>query len=246
MSEYEFKKTTKITFAESNAQNEIKLSNILRHVGDISSEHLEELKLPYEMLWNEGFVFLLTRLGMRITRRPKALETVTIVTSPRKPRGVQMTRDVTFYAENGEELITAQTAWVLADPKTHKICRPKEFPHTVPIDPLFESDYALIKEKLRRGEGAKQIGERVVRYSDIDCNDHMNNAVYADIICDFLPVNLHRERALSECHISFVGEARLGSNITIFSEKCDEDTYYIGADRCEGDRCFEAILKYKP
>ncbi|MEG0839915.1 MAG: thioesterase [Hydrogenoanaerobacterium sp.] len=245
MQEYKFEKTIKISFPECDAQNKIKLSNVLRHIGDMGEEHLDALSLPYKRLWNEGFVFLLTRIGMRITRMPCAMEQLRLVTKARASKGVQMMREVSFYDANGSELIFAQTAWVLANPFTHKIYRPRAFPHQIPLEPDHEDCYDLVKGHLRRPENAALLGTRIVRYSDIDCNMHMNNAVYADVIADFLPLKMHSERELCECHIAFVGEVKLGDKMELYGASTDSDSYYIGADRPEKDSCFDAVLKFK-
>lgn len=243
MKEYEFEKTIKMTYPECDMRNQLKLSGIMRHIQEVSGEHLEALHLSHGQLWAEGFVFLLTRVGMRITRKPEALEAIRVVTKPRAPKGVQCMRDVYFYDEAGAELIYAQTAWALTDPIAHKLRRPKELPHEIPLEPV-EIDYALVRERLKRPENAQPAGVRCVNYSDIDCNMHMNNAVYADIVCDFLPLKLHRDHDLTEFHIGFVGEVRLGDELTLWRAHQESGGYYIGADRPAGDRCFEAVLKF--
>ncbi|WP_312643917.1 acyl-ACP thioesterase domain-containing protein [Hydrogenoanaerobacterium sp.] len=244
MQNYEFHKKIKLTYPECDIRNQIKLSGMMRHIQEVSGEHLEELGLSHVMLWNEGFVFLLTKVALQVKRRPGALEKLTIVTKPRAPKGVQSMRDVYFYDEAGEEIIYAQTAWVLTDPIEHKIRRPNELPYTIPLEPVAV-DYELLRAKNKRPKDAQPVGKRVVRYSDIDCNMHMNNAVYSDIVCDYLPLEQHRSRDVAQYNISFVGEAKFGDELTVFRAQLDENTYYIGADRPAGDSCFECIIKFK-
>lgn len=245
MPDYRYEKKVKVAFPECDSRNQIKLSDLLRQISNMGSEHLEALGLPYEKLWGEGFVYLLTRMGIRLTRRPSAQENISVATVPREPKGVQFTRDVYFYGGDGEEIIYVQTAWVLANPETHKIYRPREFPHPIPREPGYIADNTLISERLKRPENAELLGVRTVRYSDIDCNLHMNNAIYADVISDFLPEKLNFEGDLAECHIAFVGEVKLGEDMKIFGARREDGAYYIGADRPQGDRCFDAVLKYK-
>lgn len=243
MQPYEFQKTIKIPYPECDIRNQIKLSNIMRHIQELSGEHLEDLGLNHKKLWDEGFVYLLTKVGLQVKRRPNALETLKVVTKPRAPKGVQSMRDVYFYDAAGDEIIYAQTAWVLTDPIQHKIRRPSELPYTIPLEP-FQSDYQLVKARIKRPQDAHPVGTRTVRYSDIDCNMHMNNAVYSDIVCDYLPLELHKNNNLIQYLISFVGEVRLDDELAIYRANVDKNTYYIGADRPAGDSCFECLIKF--
>lgn len=244
MHNYEFCKEIKITFPECDVTNRLRISGIMRHIQEVSGEHLEALGLHHRLLWEEGFVYLLTKVGLRLTRRPRALEKLTLITKPRQPKGVQSVRDVYFYDEAGREIIYAQTGWVLTDPVQHKIRRPSELPHRIAVEPV-EVSYELVKSKIKRPNTAVQAGVRTVQYSDIDCNLHMNNAVYSDIVCDQLPLALHRSLELAEYDISFVGEVGLGDELAVLTAPMGENTYYVGADRPAGDCCFEAVAKYR-
>lgn len=244
MQNFQFEKEIRITYPECDIHNKLKLSGIMRHIQEISGEHIEAIGMGHQLLWDEGFVFLLTKVGLRIKRLPRGLESIKMVTKPRAPKGVQCVRDVFFYDEAGEEILYAQTGWVLTDPVQHKIRRPSELPHELPVEPSDVS-YEIVKSKLIRPENALTAGTRTVRYSDLDCNMHMNNAVYSDIVCDFLPLELHRNMEIAEYDINFVGEVVLGNEMTVLTAVLDDGGYYVGADRPAGDRCFEAVARYR-
>lgn len=244
MHEYEFCKEMKITYPECDVSNKLRISGIMRHIQEVSGEHLEALGMHHGLLWQEGFVYLLTKVGLRVKRRPRALERLTLITKPRQPKGVQSVRDIYFYDEAGCEIIYAQTGWVLTDPVQHKIRRPSELPHTILVEPV-EISYDIVKRKIKRPETAVSTGVRDVNYSDIDCNLHMNNAVYSDIVCDQLPLELHRNFELAEYDINFVGEVGLGDKLEVLTAPLGHNSYYVGADRPAGDRCFEAVATYR-
>ena len=68
--------------------------------------------------------------------------------------------------------------------------------------------------RIRIPEGTEYAGDRVVVYSDIDANGHVNNSVYADIACDHLPPALLR-RPVRDFAIVYRREAKPGEVIRV-------------------------------
>lgn len=233
----------RVPVSECDIKNRWKFSCILRRMQEISSLHLEAVNAGYQELWEEGYVFLLSKILLRAARRPLAGEKLRIVTWPIPPKGAQFLRNVSFYDEAGCEIIYSQSAWILADPHSHRVYRPVEYPYRIPYeDGPFTAEAAGLRWKAP--EGLEAAGERAVRYSDLDNNGHMNNAVYGDIICDFLPFEELSSREISVLKIRYVHEARHGDRLAVFSGK-KEDTggRYLMGERC-GEKCFEAEVEY--
>jgi acyl-ACP thioesterase len=59
------------------------------------------------------------------------------------------------------------------------------------------------------------VGEWTVRHSSVDFNRHLNNTVYADLLCDFLPAAV-RERPPKAYALQYVTEAREGDTLTLY------------------------------
>lgn len=173
--------------------------------------HLEGDGLSYERMRRDGIVFLLVREAVRALRWPRYGEAVTVKTWFEKTAGAKFLRGYRFFDEKGGEVLAAQSEWVIAEPATHRILRPREFPFTMPE--AGEPAPVPIR-RIRLPETLAPAGGRRVRYSDIDCNRHMNNAVYVDLLCDYYPGGLG-EREPSALQIEYEGEATLGETIDI-------------------------------
>ena len=63
-------------------------------------------------------------------------------------------------------------------------------------------------------------GEREIHYADTDCNAHMNNTNYPDMLCDFIPEI--DEVRVTDVQIQFVSEAPLGETLTVKMGRCEE------------------------
>lgn len=84
------------------------------------------------------------------------------------------------------------------------------------------------------------VGERTVRYSDVDFNHHMNNTRYPDMVCDFLPD--FTGKFVSGLSLSYMREAALGDTVTVSRMAVEDtpDTYLLRTTRPDGAVCLEA------
>lgn len=237
-----YSKKVKIQYSECDLHNELQLSAIMHHIQQIGSEQLDSLGLFFQKLRDEKFVFLLSKEQFFIHRLPKAGETMCITTNPATPVGAQFERDVMFTGENGEPLITAYTSWLLVNPDTHKIYRPAAFPYPFPYVPT-KSEKPVSSFKCRHPALMEKVGERPVRYTDLDCNAHVNNAVYGETALDFLPYEEISQRRLSSFYIQFVRETKYGQTLEILRGR-EEGCFYI-CGQAEDGLHFDVRLSLK-
>lgn len=228
----------RITSYDVGMNRRLKPSSILRIIQEAASRHLEQDGLTYEYMRSKGVVFLLVKECVKINSYPRCEDIVTAETWFHGYEGVAFVREVRFLSEAGETLIEAQTNWVTADPETHRIIRPSMFPFSMPE---VSDCVANVKpRRIRIPKDAEMAGIREVRFSDIDCNSHMNNTVYADIMCDYFPGSLS-ERELREFQIEYSNEALLGDKITILTAASEDG--YLFEGKVGDKKCFAAFAR---
>lgn len=232
-----------VPYPECDVNNRMRISNVMRHVQQMGGAHLDSLGLTYHRMAADGVVLLLAKEGMTINRLPVGGERIRIVTTPRKPKGATLLRDCTFYAEDGSVLLFVETTWVAADTVTHRIVRPGDLSYDI-IPSLEEKDYTVTGLRVRLPETAQVVGERVVRFSDIDCNRHLNNAVYGDIVYDFLPVEVVEKKEPKTFFMHFQHEAGLGECLTVRVGQTAECGYVVTGTKAGGDSCFTAMAQF--
>lgn len=233
----EYERKLQVATYEVGADSRLKLSVLLRICQETSEQHLEQVNLGYERLKNEGLVFLIISNAASIRRLPRLGESITVKTHPRGTLGVHFYRDFDFYA-GGERIVHVMQSSVSVDPASHKPLRPK----------VFLSYQVFRDEKLPREERVEKIaapampelGRRIIRYSDIDYNNHLNNAVYGDITEDFLPGGM-QGRSPSYVQIDYVSEAFLGEELKICGQEQDGQAVLQGFH--ERGLCFSALLR---
>ncbi|WP_159033384.1 acyl-[acyl-carrier-protein] thioesterase [Ethanoligenens harbinense] len=236
-----------LTSFDIGATRKMKYSMILRLLQEAAGRHLEELGLSYSVLREQyGMVFLLVEAAVRIHRLPAYGETVDAETWFCGVEGVKFGRGLRICS--GDELcIELGSHWVLVDPDTHRIVRPSKFPVPEGMQTTSDGPMPVPLEKQRSGllfssegepvPGVCRAGKRVVRYSDLDSNGHVNNAVYVDMLCDFFPDGFSGH-AFSGFKIDFLGEAKEQETIGIRARRQGNTVFFEG--QVETRPCFVA------
>ena len=221
-----YQKTIQVMEPECDYQQRIFLSQLMRHSQEISSEHLLHKGIDYNQMYRDGMVFLVNKLLMKLTRRPTFGEQVVVTTIPRQPKGAQFIRDTYFDTPQGERLAEVSISWMLIDPATRKILRPAAFEvYGFEMYPN-EGEY-ITHYRIKRPQGMATTHLRQIKYTDLDYNHHVNNAVYADIVCDALPLERLLEQPVKRMTISYHNEIPVGQEYEVECGQTDSDTWYV-------------------
>ena len=231
-----FTDTTEIVSYMTDKQSLAFPSSILKFFQEIANSHCEEFNLGFESLSEKNVTFLLVNVSMDIIRTPKLHEKIKITTWSVGKKGIRYIRRTIIEDMNGEIICQAESVWVLADIIGHKIItKGDEIGFCLPDCDDVSGE--LRCGKIRQPDDMCLQGKRLIRYTDIDYNGHLNNCKYADFIIDFMPFNMTGKR-VSKLDIYFHSEAMEGEKIEIYTKECDGFVYFHGK---KGDTvCFDA------
>lgn len=240
-SRYPFSKCAVVPFYDCDLKGRLKVSAALRYLQQAATDQLDGLGLTHSLLKSEGVVFVLAALALVVRRMPLAGEALLISTCPVAAVGAQMLRETAVQNdETGEPLLECQTAWAMIHPDSGRLLRPSSFRHTLPQ--LEDWNPSVNPAKIRIPDGEIPAGERIVRFSDLDLNDHMNNTVYADILTDCFPGEM-REREIDTLLLRYRSQARLGERMELFTGRGD-GMFRVSA-RIGERRCFEGAVSFR-
>ena len=228
----------KIRWHDTDATLKIRPTQLLALMQETSNRHVASQGTSLDELRDEKkLAFILSKTRIEIMRRPSAFEEITVETWTTPGRSFGFNRS--FLVRVGEEIVaSADTCWALVgleDQKFHKMeetgytCEDED-PVTLSLPARFRIPPTLALEEL---------GKRRIVYSDIDYNMHMNNTRYADMLCDFLP--LDEVESLRGLSLSYLHEATFSHTITVLSGKQDGVRYFRTLDE-DGTVCLEAQL----
>lgn len=204
----------KIASYDAGRDRRLRPSNQLKLQQEVGELHLGIGGLDYDAFYQHGMVFVLTRTRTVIHRAPLLDEHVKLRTWHRDSQGAQFFRCYQFLDSGERPLIESVSAFALVDSETHKILRASAFDRFGVDSQTGRFNGCPDPVKLKLPAELVPAGERPVRWSDTDYNRHLNNTVYADILCDYLPGRMEGKR-LTEYAISFLREAGEGEVLSI-------------------------------
>ena len=231
----------KIASYDAGRDKRLRPSNQLKLQQEVGELHLGAGGLTWEEFYRHGMVFVLTRLNSVIHRAPLLDEKVWLRTWHRDTKGAQFYRCYQFLDAAGQSLIESVSAFALVDPVEHKLLRPDVFERFgVGVQPERKNG-CPDPGRLRPPAELAPAGSRRVYWSDTDYNGHLNNTVYADILCDFLPGGMAGKQ-ITGFSIAFLKEAMEGEELAISACSAGGEAW-ISAVHGRGT-CFEARASF--
>ena len=189
---------------------------------EVAGNHALKLNFDITQLQEQDLTWVLHRMDVNIDRFPNWREEITIETWPAAGDALRAFRDYRILDKSGETLGVCLSYWMMINIKTR---RPARMPEEVLNMRLKDIDHVL-DPKATRLKPFQDMDESYsfdVRNSDLDMNDHVNNARYVEWIMehhsdtDSSPINV--------IDIQFLRESVAGDSITSDVIKTDEHTY---------------------
>lgn len=213
---------------ECDSKNTMKADFVLKHMQEAATNQLRAEGIPYDALLERGIAFVVNRMDLDFSKPIKKHDKLTIMTWPCPARGATMPRLYRVYDDEGQELVRGLGQWSLVDIEEKKILK---------ADTVDFSAFVNDEEKPGNCERFKALDEKMellheeqIRYNDIDCNGHMNNANYLRLVQDYIS-ELEHDGYIQSVRIHFAKEALLGQRISLYGySEMDEEsnlTYYF-------------------
>ena len=141
-------------------------------------------------------------------------ETVSIETFPMPLRRWFFPRYFIFRNAAGEALGAAGTLWVLFDLEKRCMVAPGEVAKAIPDNSDLTPPLGVPGPVPRlTGEAVRSV--RAPVYSELDVNGHVNNARYADWLCDALGLETLRDLRVRDMRLSYAAEIRPGQEMDL-------------------------------
>lgn len=240
-----YEKMFKIAPFECDMNGNIHLAAMMGHMQEIANEQLTIIDLSYEKLAQNNMAFLLSSMGIKINKLPKMEQQVAMTTYPEPSKGAKFYRTVVVKDMQGDILLVAKTVWLLVDIKNRKILRPSIFFNEYPFDTMkcdLNLDY-LVSYKKPKNITFDTSELYMVQYSDIDVNNHVNNAKYVQIVLNILPIQTLATKKIDTLYIGFINEAKLAQTIKLDMVAMNQDSYHIVGTK-ENQDCFYCTIDF--
>lgn len=210
----------------------LKPSQMLYLCQDMGGRHCEALSLDYEALASRHLFWAVVRHRVQIDRLPLRGETIRVETWPLPTTRTAYPRSVIAYDADGSECFRAISLWVLMDLQTRKMITPGSSGIEV-IGTLRGNELAIPGGLACRDLSSDT--RRVVTYTDLDRNGHMNNTRCMEWFWDLLDSRFHGSHAIREFTVCYFNEARESEALSLHYGFIDGQTMQLDARAGEDD-----------
>ena len=201
-----WKETYQIRSYEVDCQYRLSVLSIFNFMQEAASRHAEALGVSIQQLLSENYTWLLSRLKIQIASFPVWKEQIQISTWPSGAQRLFALRDFELQDTDNQAVAAAVSAWLVLDVQKRRPVRIGPF-----VDRLkpLEGDHILpdTLDKLSGLEFRTHEKKFVVRYRDLDINQHANNVCFVEWLLESVPARVLNTSVLAELEINFLAEA---------------------------------------
>ena len=203
---------------EVNTKHELRLDSLCWYLQETAWRHAEHLHFGYSDLNVENLAWVLTRLKIITNSYPQWGDEVTLETWPLHTSHRVYYRDFILYNSEKQIIIRATSTWIIINKITRKPAVFSKMPNSITWFP----DKHAIEEKAGRLDPVNKAdikNEIEIKYSDLDVNQHLNNANYTKWIMDSFDKKTHEHNMLKEFTINYLDENLYGHKVILLKKK---------------------------
>lgn len=243
-----YEKQYHVGLGDVDFQKKLKISALFNFFQDIASLHAEDLGVGIDRLMNGyGVTWVLTRIRVDINRMPHLGEDIIIETWPQLPKRLEFDRDFKVRDSSDNILALAASTWIILDIGTRELKKTEAIPINYPFNPRSRAIDCRLGRF--RASGTPEVAyQKVIGYSDIDINEHLNNSKYIDFIMDCFSLEEHGQHGIKTLEISYLNEALPGDRLTLYKDLTASDTglVYVEGSNQNNIKSFKAQLTIQP
>ena len=227
---------------ETDFKQELRPFAFMNYAQYMAEKHATVLKFGYENLLENQTVWVLSRVNVHFLEYPRWNDIVTLKTWHKGTDRLFGIRDFRMTASDGREIVVATSSWLIIDIKTRRVQR---------VDRILPEN----EENTQLGDAVKVPAGKIdppqnpelcfvkrVSYSDVDVNEHTNNAKYIEWATDCLFTDYDNVIKIKEMTVNFNSECRMGEEISLYKEVFYESASKIVRIVVEGKRADACIF----
>ncbi|HZW40243.1 MAG TPA: acyl-ACP thioesterase domain-containing protein [Ignavibacteriaceae bacterium] len=239
-----YKEVVKVKASDADFNNRLRLTTFFNFMQDAASVHADKLNVGFADLYKNNLFWVLSWLKLEIYSYPSFDETIHIETWPKGRNRLYALRDFSFSSENGNVICKAASAWLMLNAETKRIADAETHLSNIPF---LEGKYALntLPGKIISNCEKKPVFKKIMNYSDVDLNKHVNNAKYIELAMDSYSEEHYKSFVLKDVEVSFQSELKLGDEIEI--RKCSDKLQDIieGVNTANGKTVFISKMNWE-
>ena len=240
-----FKRNFTVRYSEVNKFGTIKLQSVFDYLQQAAAEHANSLGFGMNSLYDKGIIWVLSKMNIKFFGSFSPEQKITVCTYPSGVERIFFRREFEIFdSSTNEVLVRASSFWLLLDAAKLRPLRRNildgvqlenpDLPAFVE-NPQMTDDYEL-----------QEILQTKVLFSQMDINQHLNNAQYAAITENALYEKLQKEFSFETISVGFLQAQKYPDEITTsLAVRENGDFKLVGENRALDTACFNACGKIR-
>jgi acyl-ACP thioesterase len=204
----------------------LSISKLLSMMHETAWSHVNYLKKGWMELQKDGLYWALSKVHLIVKKVPRWNEKIRIETWAKKRESIMFLRDYEVFSETGELLCYAISEWMLVDFILNKIVRLERL--NTHLD--CPNDRTAFEGRVPRVTRLN-FPENPVLYpavlSDLDMNQHVNNASYVRWVIDKFSYDFYNQHQIKEVVVNYSNQLKHGDNYCIAMEETVPNNFNI-------------------
>ena len=207
----------------SRCDNTAKLAfpEIFKTFMDLTGIHAADLGYGADDLDKKGLFWVISKIKIKIYDRPKMMDEVLLTTWPEKPERIRCNRYSTITSD-GKTLVEGKTEWLMIEKATGRIHKVAD---AYPMDMDHLEDKVCSEPFVRINKDdfieCGRMQEYVVKSTDIDFVQHMNNVAYVKLVMDLFSCKEIEDMSISEMEVAYKEQCYEGETLTLKIKRAD-------------------------
>lgn len=210
----------KIRTSDLDNYDRVKPYAYLDFFQDIAGAHATILGVGYNESKSKNIAWLLMKNKLEILNTPIPYDRLILTTWPSGQSKIDYIRDYLLTDQFGKVIARGSSQWCIVDINTHRILRTSllDLPRSIDDKPLYQEKFVKLENFFYQNKPCKY--EYKIQNSDLDHYQHTNNARYAQIIYNALPIIADYD--VTNFEINYNHEAKLGEVVKVYYEMEEE------------------------
>lgn len=228
-----FFKEFEVHYYEVNFYQELTPPAFLNYLEETAIAHSEAVGYGVSRLKEQGYGWVLSQWQIHFEQYPQLGEKIKIKTWPSHFERFYGYREFLVFDEQDKVIARANSLWIFLNLQKRRPARiPQEiceaysiFPEKVLSNPFPES-ISLQANPLEQGVQS----EFIVRRSDIDTNDHVNNTKYLEWVLETVPEDVYRDYRMVSLEVIYKKECTFGQKVLALTQQMegkDQDKLFL-------------------
>jgi medium-chain acyl-[acyl-carrier-protein] hydrolase len=219
---FAYEKEYEIHYYEVDFKRRALITSMIDFLGDIATKQSEELGVGIDYLRVNNCAWVLYKWNVDIYNYPTYGEKIKIRTRPYSMKKFYAYRIFEIFNSQGELIGKADSIWFLINIEKRRPSRINKDIYDF-YGVSIDDESVLVIEDIEKPANPSYDKNFNVRYSDIDTNQHVNNAKYIAWAIETVPMEIVLNYTLKNIKVTYEKETKYGETIKVLTEIINED-----------------------